>query len=157
MRPSGSFFSLDFKFDAPLVPGWDLDLILNFGGGQPNVVVPYRKPNGILPGGQTFEQLWGQLLDRDLTPPQMGAPLVVRFQGAKLSGSMPDPCNVQNSGPLSPIAPGTLTPWVNHPSELRAFSTAVDMVRFVVIFDASKLDFSNIVGVTNLRIFANPN
>lgn len=155
MKPSGAYFALDYDSDVGGVPGWDMDLVLNFGAGE--VVVPYRQPNAILPGGQTYEEYWGQLLDRDLTPPDVGAPLVVRFQGAKLTGAMPDPCNVALSGPTSPIAPGSLTPWVRHPDELDAFAAQVDMIRFVVIFDASKLDFLNIVGVTNLRIRAQPN
>ena len=155
MRPTGPFFSLQFKPDVGNGPGWDMDLILNFGQG--NVIVPYRSPNNILPGGMTYEQHWGTLIDRDLLPGEVGAPLVVRFQGAKLSGAMPDPCNVAISGPASPLLPGSLTPWVPQPSDLNAFAQAPDMIRFVIIFDASKLDFLNIVGVTNLRIGGLPN
>ena len=132
-----------------------MDLILNFGAGE--VTVPYRAPNGILPGQQTYEQFWGQLLDRDLQVGEIGAPLAVRFQGAKLTGAMPNPCNVELSGPASPIAAGSLTPWVRHPVELGGFAQAPDMIRFTVIFDASKVDFPKIVGVTNLRIRALPN
>lgn len=155
MRPSGSFFALQFDSDVGAVPGWDMDLVLNFGAGP--VTVPYRKPNGILPGGQTYEEFWGQLLDRDLQLGEVGAPIVVRFQGAKLSGAMPDPCNVAVSGPTSPLAVGSLTPWVRHPEELNAYSPPPDMIRFVILFDASKTDFLNIVGVTNLRVTATPN
>ncbi|MBK8178509.1 MAG: Ig-like domain-containing protein [Planctomycetes bacterium] len=155
MRPTGSFFAVDFSADAVGAPGWDMDLVLDFGAGP--VTVPYRAPNGILPGGQTYEQFWGQLLDAALQVGEVGAPIVVRFQGAKLTGAMPDPCNVDISGPSSPLAPGSLTPWVRHPSELNDFGTQPDMVRFVILFDASKLDFQKIVGVTNLRIQAQPN
>jgi len=155
MRPSGAFFALDFLPDVGATLGWDMDLILDLGGGE--IVVPYRAPNAVLPGGQTYEQYWGQLLDRDLTLPEVGAPVVVRFQGAKLAGAMPDPCNVEISGPNSVIGPGTLTPWVRHPAELNAFGAQSDMIRFVIIFDASKLDFLSIKGVTNVRIHAQPN
>ncbi len=157
MRPTtvGNFFAVQFDADAPGLPGWDMDLVLNDAGGI--VTVPYRSPNQILPPPQTYEQFWGQLLDEDLLPGELGAPLVVRFQGAKLSGAMPDPCNVLLSGPTSPIVQGSLTPWVRHPSELNAFSPAPDMIRFVITFDASKTDFLKIVGVKNLRIHALPN
>lgn len=156
MRPTGNFFAVQFDADQVGLPGWDMDLILNFGAG--NVTVPYRSPNGILPGGQTYEQFWGQLLDSGLPPgPPFGAPIVVRFQGAKLAGAMPDPCDVDLTGPGSPLAPGTLTPWVRHPSELNAFAGTSDMIRFSITFDASKLDFMQIVGVTNLRIRSLPN
>ncbi|HTF88571.1 MAG TPA: Ig-like domain-containing protein [Planctomycetota bacterium] len=155
MRPTGAFFSLQFADDAVGDPGWDMDLILNFGQGD--VTVPYRAPNGILPGQMTYEQFWGQLLDRDLLPGEVGAPVIVRFQGAKLSGQMPDPCNVDISGPNSPLSPGSLTPWVRHPSELNNFPQLPDMIRFVIIFDASKLDFQNIVGVTNVHVKGLPN
>ncbi len=155
MRPPGSFFSLQFPPDAAGTPGWDMDLVLNFGAG--NVTVPYRAPNGILPGQQTYESFWGKLLDRDLQLGEIGAPLVVRFQGANLDAPMPDPCNVDLTGVNSPIAPGTLTPWVSHPSELNAFGLSPDMIRFAIIFDGSKLEFATIVGVTNLRITALPN
>jgi hypothetical protein len=108
----------------------------------------------------SFEQFWGQLLDRELQGGQVGAPLVVRFQGAKLSGALPvppSPCSeVPIDGPLSPLLPGSVTPWVRHPAELNAFSPRPDTIRFAIIFDASKLEFLKIVGVTNLRISALP-
>ena len=61
MKPTGAFFALGFEPDG-VAPGWDMDLVLNVGAG--NVVVPYRMPNGILPGGVTYEEYWGTLIDR---------------------------------------------------------------------------------------------
>jgi hypothetical protein len=155
-RPAGGFFGLVFTDDLPGDPGWDVDLILDLGAGP--VTLPYRAPNGVML--QTFEEFWGQLIDRDLMVGEMGAPFAVRFQGAKLVGSLPTPpteCSeVPLSGPLSPILEGSLTPWVRHPAELNNFAVTPDMVRFLVLFDASKTEFKKIVGVTNLRIRATP-
>jgi hypothetical protein len=57
---------------------------------------------------------------------------------------------------LSPLLEGSLTPWVRHPAELNDFGVTPDMVRFTILFDASKPEFSKIIGVTNLRIRATP-
>lgn len=156
IRPQGGFFAMTYEPDASGTVGWDMDLILDLGAGP--VTLPYRAPNGVMMN--SFEQFWGQLLDRELQGGQVGAPLVVRFQGAKLSGALPvppSPCSeVPIDGPLSPLLPGSVTPWVRHPAELNAFSPRPDTIRFAIIFDASKLEFLKIVGVTNLRISALP-
>jgi hypothetical protein len=100
----------------------------------------------------SWQQFWGELLDRDLTV-GTGAPLVVRFQGAKLVGNLTNPCIVDITGPTSPILAGSLTPWVRHPSELNNFNPKPDILRFTILFDANKAtEFSKIVGVTNLQV-----
>ena len=166
-RPDGSFFSLTFDDDGPGSFGWDATLIVDFGGGPQEI--SYRDPaqNGGIGalGGQSPEQFWGTLLDRDLGGGQVGAPIVVRFQGAQSVNvsfakvSPGDPysvgCNVDDSVQSAQIQ--NLTPWVNHPAELNAFVPPPNMIRFVVIFDESHADADNVLGLTNVQIQALPN
>ena len=110
MRPQGGFFGITYEADGPGSVGWDMDLLLDLGAGP--VTLPYRAPNGVMMS--SFEQFWGQLLDRELQGGQVGAPLVVRFQGAKLSGALPvppNPCSeVPITGPLRPDSAGFAYP-----------------------------------------------
>ena len=148
-KPAGNFLSLDFADDS-LGFGWDVDLILDTGGGPQ--VVPYRASTFF--GGNSPQEHWGELYAENGGP---GAPIVVRFQGAKSIGTITDPCNIDPFAPGAPIDPASITQWVRHPDELDAFQPAPDMVRFLVLFDASHPDFGFIQGVTNLRIQATPN
>jgi hypothetical protein len=151
IKPSAAFFSMTFNDDVAGTLGWDMDLILNLGAGP--VTRSYRDPTQG-PAMTSWQAFWGELIDRDLTS-GTGAPLIVRFQGAKLVGTLNNPCLVPISGPTSPILPGSLTPWVRHPVELNGFNPAPDMIRFTIIFDANKAtEFSKILGVTNLRVNA---
>jgi hypothetical protein len=154
MKASGNVFALTFEEDDPLAPsvGWDMDVILNLGG--PPTTASYRTSTVF--GGNSPQAFWGELLNRELQFGQVAAPLVVRFQGAKSSGTIADLCNVDPTAPGSGILPDSVTPWVRHPSELNDFDPKPDLVRFLIVFDASNSEFSKIVGVTNLRIKALP-
>jgi hypothetical protein len=156
MRIAGNFFSLTFDADNPAANpptfGWNMDMFLQVG---PNVVgVTYR--GSTIFGGNSPEQFWGQLLDDGtLGGGQTGAPIVVRFQGARAAGAVPNLCDVDVTD-INVVQNGSLTPWVMHPNELNAFSPPPDMVRFQIVFDGSHPDFHNILGVTNLQIHATP-
>jgi hypothetical protein len=153
MRPTGNFLQLDFVEDGAGDFGWNVDMILDTGGGPQTVA--YRGSS--IFGGMSPEEFWGQLFDSELGPGEMGAPFVVRFQGAKSKGPLTDPCNVNPDDPSGPVVVGSLTPWVRHPAELNEFSPQPDMVRFLILFDASHADIAQIKGVTNLAIRAQPN
>lgn len=156
-RPVGNFFALTFDsddFTDPQNPifGWNMDLVMDFGSGP--VELPYRGDNGVT--AMSLQDTWGELLNRDLMVGEMGAPLVVRFQGAKSSTNIVDFCNVPLSGGSSTIQPGSLTPWVRHPDELNAFNPPPDMIRYVIIYDAFSDDLFDIRGVTDITINSIP-
>lgn len=146
----GSFFSLSFDSDQGADLGWDMSLFLEQTPGNVQLVGYRSSP---VFAGLTPEQHWGSLIDDgSLTPPQAGAPVIVRFQGARATSVLADPCNPD----FSPAGNATaLTPWVLHPDELNAF-VSVNIVRWQVVFDASHPDAALVRGVTNLRIFAHP-
>jgi hypothetical protein len=147
----GNPFSLTFASDAPGDLAWDMDLFLTQGPGE--TVASYRESTFF--GGMSPEQHWGNLFDDgNLQPGETSAPLIVRFQGAKSTAPLSDPCNVTiaSSGGQ---ATG-LTPWVLHPEELNNFTPRPDIVRWQIIFDASHPDAGLLRGVTNLRLTALP-
>lgn len=151
-RPLGvSYFEIDFVADAGATPGWNMDVVLNLGGTI--TTVPYRGANQNPLYGETA---WGTYMNPDLPLGGSAAPIVVRFQGVRTSKAISDLCSVDVTDPTSGVIPSTLTPWVSHPAQLNDFSPQPDMVRFVVLFDASHVDFPKIVGVSNLRISAIP-
>ncbi|MCE9593369.1 MAG: hypothetical protein K8S98_04175 [Planctomycetes bacterium] len=154
-RPIGvTYFEIDFPADVGATLGWNMDLILKIGAVTQTV--PYRGPNSILGGGQSYESFWGTNVSPDLPLGGSPAPIAVRFQGVRTSKTIVDLCNVDVTDPASGVVPSTLTPWVTQPSELNDFSPQPDMIRFVILFDASHVDFPKIQGVTNLRITAIP-
>jgi len=147
---AGSFFALTFDGDAVNDPGWDMDLYLQEG---PSIQLrSYR--NSTTTFGVTPEQNWGNLIDDGtLMPGETGAPIIVRFQGAKTTGTITDPCNLV----FGPGGNATgLTPWVMHPEELNSFSPAPDVIRWQIVFDRSHPDAGLIHGVTNVRVHATP-
>ena len=155
MKPGGNFFTLTFPDDTDPATGqfdaWSMDLKLDFGTGEQTF--GYRKFSQTFFGGMTPQQFWGELYAEGGNP---GAPIVVRFQGAKSTGAITDPCNLDPTQPFAPIDPDSLTPWVRHPFELNDYSPTPDMVRFLVLFDNSHPDAGFVKGVTNLQIKANP-
>lgn len=157
LRPpttQGLFFALSFLPDGAVL-GWDATLVVDFGSGPQEV--SYRDPaqnGGLIPAGQSFQQFWGDLLNRELGPGQMGAPIVFRFEGAKALTSITDFCAVDDS-PASVQLLG-LTPWVRNPEELNAFQPPPDMVRFTIVFDESHPDAGKVLGVSNVRIETQP-
>lgn len=73
--------------------------------------------------------------------------------------------------PFGEVLPGSLTPWVGHPAELGVVTTpgganyTPNMIRFCVLFDKTNVVGDNpgqtlinelVLGVTNLKIIANP-
>ncbi|MCC6406514.1 MAG: hypothetical protein IT453_05075 [Planctomycetes bacterium] len=154
-RPLGvTYFEIDFPTDSGSTYAWNMDLILNIGGTVQTV--PYRGPNSILPGGQSYEELWGTYLNPDVPVGGSPAPLVVRFQGVRTSKPISDMCGVDVTDPASGVVSSTLTPWVTQPHQLNDFQPQPDMIRFAILFDASHSDFIKILGVTNFRITGIP-
>jgi hypothetical protein len=156
------FFALIIEDDAGPLPndekGWDMDLALDLDLNPltPPEIHSYR--TSTIFAGQSPEQRWPNLIDDGtLTPPEVGAPIIVRFQGAK-SVSLLDQselCDLDyNNTQL--VAFASLTPWVSHPAELNAAPTRPDLLRYQIVFDRSHPDFGLIVGVTNLRIKVTP-
>lgn len=157
IRPEGNFFLLDFQSDIVQSLGWDMTLVFS---GIPNPLQSYRGPNDIFPND--IQTTFGTALDptgdpSGLTP---GAPVVVRFQGARALAPLNDPCDVQLHGPTSEIVQGSLTGWVKHPEELNTFyadpSLKPNMIRYCIIWDASKPAFSSLVGIEDLVIRVQP-
>jgi len=144
-----NIFALDFSDDAVGQPGWDMTVFVDLGAGEQPV--SFRTPSPLF-GNQSPEQLWGR--DLGTGTALAGAPIVVRFQGAKSTGAIPDPCSVT-------IGPGGnatgLTPWVMHPSELNNFNPAPDIIRWQIVFDGNQPEAALIRGVRNLLIRATPN
>ena len=168
MKPIGNFFELAFSEDdagAPNDPdakGWNMDILYNTGSGIK--AFPYRglssDPDFPNMGGMDFETFLGTTLNHDEASPNAGSFLVVRFQGARATGELADPCNV-NLQFGNEIETGSLTPWVRSPEDLNLFSPKPNMVRFAVIFEprlASQGAIqANITGVTNLQVLVQPN
>ncbi len=89
-----------------------------------------------------------------------GSLFVVRFQGVRLSGTVTDYCNLNLNG--AAVEPDSLTPWVDHPTDLNLFTPQPNVIRFAVIFDEQLAQFDPIIaerirGVTNLRLRVQPN
>lgn len=145
----GNFFGLQFDNDVGPTLGWNMDLFLDQGAGVQ--LVGYRSSPVF--AGMTPQQHWGNLInDGSLVPPQVGAPVIVRFQGARATGILTDPCNPV----FTPGGDATaMTPWVLHPRELNNFG-GVNMVRWQIVFDASHPNAGMIRGITNLRINVHP-
>ena len=167
MRPEGNFFGLGFIEDQddpdtgdPALMGWNMTVIWDTGVEE--VEIPFRGDNVQFMG--SFENEFGKLLGYDLGVGDSAAPLVVRFQGVRVSGS-PDFCDLDLNDPDLGVVSGSVTPWVDHPALLNTFSPVPNAVRFAVVFDGTVdadnndmpgLDLSSIKGVTDLWIRALP-
>ena len=149
----GTFAVASFLEDiSSTEPGWNMDIIWDPGTGE--VMVPFRTASTEFP--MSFETMFGNHFG------PVGAdasPVVVRFQGARITQALSNPCNVTVTAQDSPFEAGSLSPWVAHPSELNEFSPNV--FRFVVLFDNTEngsdnpgLTLDNVKGVTNLVINA---
>jgi hypothetical protein len=110
----------------------------------------WRGANPILP--IPLEQAFGTEL--------FGAPIVVRFQGARSAGPIADPCAVELHGPGAAFVPGSLTPWVRHPAELNALvsdpAKKPDLIRFQILFDRDQPFAGALEGVLELVLLATP-
>lgn len=149
IRPDGNFYSLLFDGDDPItgLPGWDLELVID-GFDDPQ---SYRGENDLF--NDTIENVFGNELG--------SAPLVVRFQGARVPSALSTPCDVVLNGSGSQLVPGSLTGWVDHPVELNTFfngdeSQASNIVRFVVIWDLTQAEAMGLRGIEGLRLAAQP-
>lgn len=156
MQAPGSVFSLNFTDDVDPVNGpfgWNMDVILPVMGTP--TTHAYR--GSTVFGGNSPHTQWGELLNLAGVPGGSAAPLVVRFQGARTAGTLANPCTDEPETPGSQIESGSVTPWVRHPAELNQFLPAPNLIRFVIIFDASFPNFDQtLVGVTNLSILTQP-
>ena len=167
MKPEGNFFELEFIPDDPNSPddpaakGWNMDIIYATASGEENF--PYRglssDPDFPL-SGIDFESFFGNLINSEQAS-GTGSIIAVRFQGARATGTLSNPCDVVLAGLGSQIQAGSLTPWVRHPSELNLFSPRPNMIRFTVVFEEAlksqgPVQF-RVRGVTNLVAGVQPN
>ncbi|MCA8979420.1 MAG: hypothetical protein H6831_14605 [Planctomycetes bacterium] len=169
MKPEGNFFGLDFAADDTVDPddpdgkNWNMDIIYDDNGTErmfPYRGLPAGDPDFPL-GSVDFETFLGDnQINHDL-PSGQGSLISVHFQGARLSGALTDPCNVQLESPGADIDLGSLTTWVTDPEDLNQFLPKPNMVRFVVVFE-QRLQTQGpvqqrILGLTNLRVNVQPN
>lgn len=164
IRPSIGGFALIFAEDEvgstdPDDMGWNLDVVLNTGGG--NQLVAYRgtDPGNPFPSGDLQTNL-KSFINVDLPPGETGSYFAVRFQGAVSFAAIEDFCDVPLTGPTAKIVSGSLTPWVQHPKDLNEFLPHPNMLRYCVVFDVSLVTPGSIPsfirGVTNLKVKAQP-
>ena len=147
IHPAGNYFQLEFEVDGVEL-GWDMDVIIDGYGIQ-----SWRGDNDVFPG-QSLEDVFGNTLG--------SSPLVVRFQGARIAGSLPNPCNVVLYGIDSPLTPLSLTEWVPHPADLNLPSKSTEgvwvaqpnMMRFAILWDANQTGFDQILGIEAVTIRA---
>jgi len=149
-EPLSNFFQLAFDADRAAQPGWDLVLNLTSFPGVPQ---SYRGENDLTgPGGASFQTMFGNTLG--------SAPFIVRFQAAHAIGTLAQACNVTLEGPNAEITPGSLTPWVDHPSDLAAFSSTSDqspnMIRFRIIWNSNDINFALIESIEDVNIRFTP-
>ncbi len=141
-----NFFRLIFAPDGAEL-GWDMNLRLA-GFALPQ---SYRGDSTFMPG-QTLQEIFGNELGM--------SPVVVRFQGVHTSRALTQPCSVTLTGINSPIVQGSLTPWVEHPSELTNYfgdpSLTPNAFRIAVVWDASNSLFGLIEGIEDLTIGVTP-
>jgi hypothetical protein len=146
IRPTGSFFRLRFADDVTGQLGWDMRLKFT-GQSEPQ---SFRGENLVFPG-MTLEEVFGSDFG--------GAPVVVRFQGARAIDVLVDACSVPESGPGTPLAPSSLTAWKTHPAELNNDvnqALSPNIFRFIVLWDRSQPDFAGIEGLEELTVTMQP-
>ncbi|MBI1380168.1 MAG: hypothetical protein GC161_03675 [Planctomycetaceae bacterium] len=163
LMPAGSVFDVDYQEDDltdPLNPdlGWNMEIELPGG-----LVAPYRGPSFIQAiFGVDTETLLGTALGT--------APILVRFQGARVVGALDAPCLDEPSDPEGPFLVGSLTPWVQHPAELNTYWESVfpddlglaatlkpNAIRYQIIFDRGAPQFGGVIqAVRSLSVRAQP-
>lgn len=128
LTPSPGSFEAEFLADDGGAPGWDLVVELSGASGtSAGELVSYRGDPGslgALTGGLSLAEFFGNTLGTS-TCGCVGSPLVVRFQGVRLLGAVPDACQVPLDGDGSVALDGSLTPWLGSPVELSEYWTDV--------------------------------
>ncbi|MCP3914926.1 MAG: hypothetical protein GY711_05105 [bacterium] len=163
IRPGGVFNELVFADDSGQTPdrqGWNMTVFWQPNPQNPPTRVPFRGASPLFP--TSFEAQFGTLLGHDLAPGESAAPIVVRFQGARSGAPLSTPCGLELDDPV--LVPGSVTTWVDHPSKLNGLTPAVDVFRFVVVFDGTRdgndvpgdVLHGSIRGVTDLRVTVTP-
>ena len=167
LRPEGFFFQISYKeddFTDPLAPvlGWDMQI---FAPTDPGTSFSYRDKNDLNnPFADSAEALFGTDLGG-----LAGAPVIVRFQGARIAEVPEDLCTadfLENGGSISTES---LTPWVRHPAELNTYWEAVfpgdpqevkarrpNIIRYSILFDSTSVNAPAFGGVESFEIFALP-
>jgi hypothetical protein len=192
VRPEGNFFALNFRQDGALAPdslGWDMQVLYKPIADPSNPVpisfrsaAPGGGPDGIWVDGGGNPISFEEYYSTDLG----SAPVVVRFQGARAGALLDqnhqdsdgnlnnDPCNLSLQGAGSPIVPGSVSPWVDHPALLNDWAEVYgkptpNMVRYTIVFDRTinnedgsvndvgLFTLQRLEGVTGLEIFCDPN
>ncbi|MDF1797547.1 MAG: hypothetical protein P1V81_00070 [Planctomycetota bacterium] len=168
LRPPGFFFQVTFPEDDfltdPLNPvlGWDM---LITTAALPATPFSYRNandPNN--PFGGSAESLFGTDLG-GATP----APVVVRFQGARIAELPENLCDATLDSQGGSIQADSLTAWVRHPSELNTYWEAVfpldpqevearrsNIIRYQIIFDRTSPDWPAFGEIHSFEILAKP-
>ena len=183
IRPDGNFFALNLREDLPGTDpddmGWNMTVLWEPPGAPGEIEVPFRGINGNSPFAGSFEDEFGKDLG-PFGPSAEGAPIVVRFQGARSaqplgtnnSLSPNDPCNLDLTGISGFVVPGSVSPWVDHPALLNVWAddfgaAAPNMFRYKIIFDGTVSQdlagddpglilLTSVNGITDLRISADP-
>jgi hypothetical protein len=154
----GNFFSLNFDPDAgpnPEDKGWNMDIF--YRGLTQGHLIPFRGDNGGLFGGNDFETEFGNEINTAADAVNAVSPVAVRFQGARLTGVLPDLCEIDLVG--ANVLFGSLTTWVDHPLKLNDATVQPNAIRISIIFDHAPevgAVAADVRGVTNFRISASP-
>lgn len=167
LRPDGIFFQVTFPeddFTDPMNPllGWDMQITTP---AAPSTSFSFRNgndPNNPFSG--SAESQFGS----DLGGPT-GAPVVVRFQGARLTGLPANLCDATFDTEGGDILQDSLTAWVRHPSELNDYwgtvfpadpqeveSRRPNIIRYMVIFDRGSSNWPAFGSVTSFGITTQP-
>ena len=156
IRPEGNFFGLRFAEDDPESTdpedqGWNMDVY--WMGPSEDDRIPFRGDNGVF--SNSFEEEFGNTINNAPDAGAAQSPVAVRFQGARVVGEEADVCDTDPSSVF--LTPGSVTPWVDHPSVLNDFPVQPNMIRFAIVFDHSVATVDDLHGVTDLRIKIQPN
>jgi len=167
LRPEGIFFQVTYPEDDltdPLNPvfGWDMQITTPAAPTTPFSFRDANDPNN--PFGSSAMSLFGTDLGG-----LAGAPVVVRFQGARLTGLPANLCDATFDTEGGDILQNSLTPWVRHPSELNEYWDTVfpldpqesesrrpNIIRYMVLFDTSSPNASAFNSVESFQILSQP-
>jgi hypothetical protein len=183
VRPEGNFYKLNLREDLPGNDpddmGWNMTVLWQPPMAADEIEVPFRGVGPDSPFAGSFEDQFGKDLG-PFGPNGEGAPIVVRFQGARHSLALDsnnsmlagDPCNLDLSGASGYVVPGSVSPWVDHPALLNAWAEdfgaeSPNMFRYKIIFDGTVSEdlpgddpgltlLLSVNGITDLRVSGDP-